>query len=91
MTAPMRETPPTEFHPIQSDRPPKELPTAVTLLAYEVYCELWGPQPAMIEGWCRGGFGNLELIAFLYAHAFPRAEWRRRFDEACQHRQDERR
>jgi hypothetical protein len=72
------------FHPVQADRPPKQLPEAVTRAAYEVYCEIWGPQPALVEGWCRGGFGLLELIAFLYARSFPRSEWRARFDEALE-------
>ena len=56
--------------------------TAVTLHAYEVYCALYGEQAALVTGDCRGGFGAGELIAFLYARAFPRAEWRARFNEA---------
>jgi hypothetical protein len=54
----------------------------VYMAAYEVYCQVFGPQQAMIEGGCRGGFGTGELIAFLYARAFPRTEWRERVDEA---------
>lgn len=54
----------------------------VYLAAYEVYSALYGPQQAMIEGGCRGGFGTGELIAFLYARSFPRAEWSQRVDEA---------
>lgn len=72
------------FHPVQVGdlgRRPR-LPSAVTLRAYEVYCELFHPQPAMIEGSCRGGFGAGEIIAFLYARSFPKAQWRQRFDEA---------
>lgn len=56
--------------------------TAVTLRAYEVYCHVYGPQQAMVEGSCRGGFSAGELIAFLYAMTFPREEWRDRVDEA---------
>lgn len=74
-----------ETHPVQnpSDRNrPSRAPVVVTMRAYEVYCYLYGPQEAMVTGGCRGGFGAGELIAFLYAHSFPKAEWRDRFDEA---------
>jgi hypothetical protein len=75
-----------ETHPVQSqvkrDHEGARCPTAVTMRAYEVYCELCGPQDALITGWCRGGFGMSELIAFLYARSFPKEEWRRRVDEA---------
>lgn len=43
---------------------------------------MFGPQPAIVEGDCRGGFSSGEIIAFLYARSFPRAEWRARVDEA---------
>ena len=74
-------------HPVQvsSSRHPSEArcaPQVVTLAAYEVYCEVFSPQMALVTGDCRGGFGAGELIALLYARAFPRAEWRKRFDEA---------
>jgi hypothetical protein len=74
-----------QLHPVQS-RPrnmqPATAPVCVTMRAYEVYCELHGPQEAMVTGGCRGGFGAGELIAYLYAHTFPRHDWRQRFDEA---------
>lgn len=54
----------------------------VTLRAYEVYCKVFGPQPALVTDGCRGGFGIGELIAFLYAHSFPENEWSARFREA---------
>lgn len=54
----------------------------VHMAAYEVYCHIYGPQQALIEDGCRGGFGPGELIAFLYARAFPKSEWRARADEA---------
>lgn len=71
-------------HPIQikTHRREGRAPQAVTLAAYEVYKHLYGEQIALIEGECRGGFGTNELVAFLYARAFPKAEWRDRFDEA---------
>lgn len=70
-------------HPVQTvDRKEGKLSTAVTLAAYEVYCHLYGPQEALVTGWCRGGFSTGELIAFLYARAFPRPEWRTRAEEA---------
>lgn len=73
-------------HPVQVKevRPRKQayLPQTVTLRAYEVYCALWGKQQALIEGNCRGGFGLSEVVGLLYAHSFPREEWRQRFEEA---------
>lgn len=57
-------------------------PEVVTLRAYEVYSHVYGPQKALITDGCRGGFSTGELIAFLYAYSFPRAEWRARVDEA---------
>jgi hypothetical protein len=72
-----------ETHPVQTvDHKGGRCPTAVTLRAYEVYCHVYSPQPAMITGNCRFGFGCGELIAFLYARSFPKAEWRARVDEA---------
>lgn len=58
------------------------LRTEVTLRAYEVYKDLYGEQQALITGDCRGGLGVGELIAFLYARSFPKAEWHARVDEA---------
>lgn len=71
-------------HPIQTEccRRGGEAPQAVTLRAYDVYRHVYGAQEAMITGGCRGGFGIGELIAFLYAHSFPKEEWRTRVDEA---------
>ena len=74
----------TVFHPIQTHNPPRMIPEAVALRAYEVYCHVFGPQPALIDlaRDYRGGFGIGELFAFLYAYPFPKAEWRTRVDEA---------
>ena len=71
--------------PVQSNprnRAAATLPAVVVLRAYEVYCELYGAQPAMVTGWCRGGFSSGEIIAYLYARYFPKEEWRARTDEA---------
>lgn len=57
-------------------------PQIVTRRAYEVYCEVFTPQAALVTGECRGGFGVGELIAFLYAYPFPKKEWKQRVDEA---------
>ncbi len=57
-------------------------PQVVTMRAYEVYCEVFRPQDALVTGGCRGGFGIGELVAFLYARSFPKAEWDARFHEA---------
>ena len=72
-------------HPVQTVRNRGEqgrAPVVVTMRAYEVYCHVYGPQPALVTGWCRGGFGTGELIAFLYAYPFPQSQWRDRVDEA---------
>lgn len=75
----------SDFHPVQTPMRTSgrgQAPTAVTLAAYEVYSAIYGAQPALITGECRGGFGVGELIAFLYARSFPRDQWRARVDEA---------
>ena len=56
----------------------------VYMAAYEVYAHVHGPQQAMIDfdKGCRGGFSSSEIIAFLYARSFPKAEWRERADQA---------
>jgi hypothetical protein len=51
------------------------------MLAYEVYSHVYGPQKALVEGTCRGGFSTCELIAFLYARSFPQEEWAQRVNE----------
>ncbi len=74
-----------ERHPVQTPQGRREqgwAPKAVTMAAYEVYCHVYAPQEALVTGGCRGGFSTGELIAFLYARSFPKAEWRRRVDEA---------
>jgi len=70
-------------HPVQTvDHRGGKCPQVVTMRAYEVYCEVYDPQVAMVTGNCRGGFSTGELIAFLYAYSFPKDEWRKRVDEA---------
>ncbi|MCP3017983.1 hypothetical protein [Cupriavidus basilensis] len=71
-----------ETHPVQTTHPVSRAPKVVTMRAYEVYCHVYRPQEAMVTGGCRGGFGPCELMAFLYAHSFPKDEWRARVDEA---------
>ena len=74
-----------EQHPVQTvDYRGGKVNKLITLRAYEVYEKIYGPQKALIEGGCRGGFGTGELIAFLYARSFPRDEWRDRFEEALE-------
>ena len=58
------------------------IPWDVHMRAYEVYCEVWSAQPALVEGNCRGGFGLSELVGFLYAAGFPKTEWKQRTREA---------
>ena len=71
-------------HPVQNHFHSRQsrMPQVVTLMAYEVYCHIWGEQKALIEGECRGGFGIGELCALLYARNFPRSEWQVRFHDA---------
>ena len=75
-----------ETHPVQHASgvygAPARAPTAVTLAAYEVYCHVYSPQEALVTGGCRGGFSAGELIGLLYARSFPKAEWRKRVNEA---------
>lgn len=88
MTAPTPQD--AVSHPVQfeqTNRHPRDtarIPEAVALRAYEVYCHIWGAQPAMIdvEKGCRGGFSVGEITCFLYARSFPKDEWRARFTEA---------
>ena len=71
-------------HPVQTNYRgiSGRCPQTVTLKAYEVYRHIHGEQQALVTGGCRGGFSAGELIAFLYAATFPKAEWRARADEA---------
>lgn len=76
-----------ERHPVQQRVDPHSrdhafVPAIVTLRAYEVYCHLYGEQPAMVTDGCRGGFSVGELLAFLYARTFPKEEWRQRCEQA---------
>lgn len=72
--------------PIQIQRgyssKPATVRESIYMAAYEVYCHVFAPQQAMIEGGCRGGFSSGELVAFLYARSFPREQWSARVDEA---------
>ncbi len=56
------------------------LPETVARMAFEVYHHLW-PNQSFERLHERGGFGVGEVVAMLYAHNFPRKEWRDRFDE----------
>lgn len=42
-----------------------KIPWWLHLEAYAAYCKKWSPQPALIEGGCRGGFGMQELDEFV--------------------------
>lgn len=82
----------TIFHPVQDDGRVRSMPEPIVMKAYEVYCALYGSQPAMVDvaKGCRGGFGVGELIGFLYARTFPRAEWRQRFEESLERHKERR-
>jgi len=74
-------------HPVQTKpryHDGAKLREEVVLRAYEVYCHVWGPQPAMVDvaKGCRSGFSAGELIAYLYAYPFPKSEWSARVDFA---------
>lgn len=81
----MGDAPDMPTHPVQVHFRAHQryvCPASVTLRAYEVYSYVYAPQPAMVTGDCRGGFGIGELMAFLYARSFPKEEWRARVEEA---------
>jgi len=83
----MSENPNIPVHPVQNapaHRDGSVMPQVVTMRAYEVYCEVFKPQEAMVTGGCRGGFCLGEIAAFLYARSFPRGEWRMRVKEALE-------
>jgi hypothetical protein len=46
------------------------IPWEIHLQAYAEYCKRYRPQPALLEGNCRGGFSTGELDMFL-------PDWRR--------------
>ncbi|MDA8141074.1 MAG: hypothetical protein M0036_20715 [Desulfobacteraceae bacterium] len=74
-----------DIHPVQKGGSPYQQATVrkeVSLRAYAVYSKIFGPQPTMVTGGCRGGFGASELVAFLYAATFPEKEWKDRVEEA---------
>lgn len=41
------------------------IPWEMHMRAYDVYCKRHGEQKALIQGWCRGGFGTSELDMFI--------------------------
>jgi hypothetical protein len=71
-------------HPVQTNQQRRGAvcPQSVTMKAYEVYCHVNREQKALVTDGCRGGFSTGELIAFLYAHNFPKSEWSYRITEA---------
>ena len=71
-------------HPVQTNWRSEQAvaPQVVTMKAYEVYCQVFAPQEAMVTGGCRGGFAASELIALLYASSFPKDQWSNRVNEA---------
>jgi hypothetical protein len=75
---------PVQFGDILDPGEVARIPEVVALRAYEVYCHVWAPQPAMIdvEKGCRGGFSVGEIVCLLYARSFPKDEWKQRFEEA---------
>jgi hypothetical protein len=65
--------PATRMAPVQRYEP--GIPWAMHLEAYAAYSRKYGPQQALIEGWCRGGFSVSELDYFIPG-------WRERLPEA---------
>jgi hypothetical protein len=49
--------------PVQGYAP--GIPWDMHMEAYAAYCKKYGKQDALIEGWCRGGFGTEELDMFI--------------------------
>ena len=53
-------------HPVQVKRraygeTSGHAPQTVTMKAYEVYCEVYSPQEALVTGGCRGGFSSSDI------------------------------
>lgn len=69
MTAPSRDE---KKAPVQGYS--AGIPWDMHLRAYDGYCKKFGPQQALIEGWCRGGFSTGELDMFIPG-------WREELDE----------
>lgn len=65
----LRELATPEAKPAEKVAPvqgwPAGIPWSLHLEAYAAYCKKWSPQPALIEGWCRGGFSTGELDGFI--------------------------
>lgn len=84
--AAMTDAPEVKMFPIQSKTITRgkqaQVAEPIYMRAYEVYSHVYGPQKALIENGCRGGFGLGELTAFLWAYPFPKSEWRERVDKA---------
>lgn len=79
----MQATP--DLHPMQLPKGGSgRVSVVVVMEAYRVYRKLYGEQPNLVTGNCRGGFGVGELVCLLYARTFPESEWRSRFDEAIE-------
>lgn len=57
------EEPEEKMAPVQGY--PVGIPRWLHMEAYAVYCKKYGPQKALIEGWCRGGFVTEELDMFV--------------------------
>lgn len=79
----------TVIHPVQlnfrlRNERSGHAPAKVTEKGYEVYSHLYGNKQTLQRLNERGGFGTGELVAFLYAHSFPRDEWSKRVDEALE-------
>lgn len=80
MTAPDRMSP-IQQH-VWHDHKRSEIRRVITERAYEVYSHLYGTNQSLDRLDERAGFGVGELVAFLYARSFPKAEWSDRVDEA---------
>ncbi len=52
-----------------------KFPSHIKKMAYETYSHIYG-------GNGRRGFSNSEIIAFLYAHSFPKDQWKDKSNEA---------
>lgn len=68
-------------HPVQTKKGGGWINAEVTKRAFEVYAAIYGGQ-SLERINERSGLGTGEIIAFLYAYPFPRAEWSARVREA---------
>jgi hypothetical protein len=82
----MSDIPEVKLSPIQMPRSSYtykgKVQEGISRQAYAVYSHIYGDSQSFERLNERGGFGIGELVAYLYAHSYPKVEWRKRADAA---------